>query len=1028
MRVPNISTYYAATFRLGNLTEDLKNANEVISTQKRINEISDDPLGLSQVLSLRNSIGNLEQIEKNVIMGKSWLEGVEASLDSVNNLILDAKSEVSRLTNDSTTADERQNAVARIDHIINQIVSLGNTQVNDSYIFGGTRTDVIPLEYDTSVDPNRVLYKGNETPFEIRTDRNSGVQVGRNGKTTFWDDTITINATNNKVVFTEDNGHGSASEKVLTATILDGKYTAQSLETAVRNGLNQASEENGYGAGYLVSYDADAKKFDIREDGSYGGYLKTQFLWETGNQAHINDITASSTIDPDDINISTNPAALTIGTPEPHGTEPFTLVWQKNDTWKVVNNPGYVLSSSMISGTPDRIDIDLNESGTPDISIKLDAPVNHKGDFISFEIIPAGEDDSIGHEIGFNDRDLIHAPPVSDTPARFITDLVFEDGSNDEVFFQEVNSTGGTSTFSIDLNTTGVDVTYVDMQALAGDIKAKMEAASAAGPNQIEYNVSYDPGTSRFNIREKGTDLDELYLQWDVGNSAAATLGFYGAPDATIYPASDLALNRTIVLDDTNNTFSFQETGVLGTAGTAITATVAQGTYRNATSFAAAIEAALDTASGYAPPAYDVTYDSGTNRFNIQDTGANLSEFSLLWKTGGPASDYLAKSLGQSPVVDYTGRLSYDSNTDPVIMTFDQENNWIDFSETDQNGNTITAGIQIPEGDYTNPNHLAALIQTEMRAASYNGVDYAVSYDAVEQEFVFKEGGNADIASFRLLWHSGEHANESAADQLGFAGTHDDRAIFSISDEPVVNLTINGSNNKIDFMEVSGSNSGKTAGYLTASVAEKTYTSHADLAGEIEKALEAESHIKGNKIDYTVAWDDVTKKYTIKENGSDLEAFHLQWRTGDNAPAAVGGSGESIGEILGFDPVSDDVHTPIKSTRDVEWGIFNTLLDLKQYLSDNDRDGIERTLGRLEADFDNMTSKIVDTGMKYTRLEIRETITRDVGLSLDQRRSMIEDADIIEAIMNLQSIQTAYQAALASTSQVLNISLVDYLR
>jgi flagellar hook-associated protein 3 FlgL len=177
-----------------------------------------------------------------------------------------------------------------------------------------------------------------------------------------------------------------------------------------------------------------------------------------------------------------------------------------------------------------------------------------------------------------------------------------------------------------------------------------------------------------------------------------------------------------------------------------------------------------------------------------------------------------------------------------------------------------------------------------------------------------------------------------------------------------------------------------------------------------------------------VAWDEVTKKFTIKENGSELDAFHLQWQTGDNAPAAVGGAGESIGEILGFDALSDDVHTAIKSTRGVEWGIFTTLVDLKQYLSDNDRDGIERSLGRLEADFDNMTSKIVDTGMKYSRLEVRETITRDVGLSLDQRRSMIEDADIIEAIMNLQGIQTAYQAALASTSQVLNISLVDYLR
>ena len=96
MRTPNISTYYTATYRLGNLTEDLKNANEVISTQKQINEISDDPLGLSQALSLKNSIGNLEQIERNVVMGKSWLESVENAMSSVNDLILEAKTEVLR--------------------------------------------------------------------------------------------------------------------------------------------------------------------------------------------------------------------------------------------------------------------------------------------------------------------------------------------------------------------------------------------------------------------------------------------------------------------------------------------------------------------------------------------------------------------------------------------------------------------------------------------------------------------------------------------------------------------------------------------------------------------------------------------------------------------------------------------------------------------------------------------------------------------------------------------------------------------
>nr|NJM03602.1 flagellar hook-associated protein FlgL [Desulfobacula sp.] len=1027
MRVPTISTYVNATYSLGSLTSRLQTANEIMSTQKRINEISDDPLGLSQVLSLRNSIGNLDQIQTNVTMGKSWLKGAESALDSVNDLILDAKADVLRLANDSSTADERQDAIERINSILEQIVSLGNTQVNGSYIFSGTDTNIIPFVYDTSVDPEEVVYQGNHTPFEIRTDRNSGVQVGRDGYETFWDQEIEINSTNNKIVFKEDNGHGSASEIVLTATVPDGLYTVEKLETAVKNALNDASAKDGYGVTYMVEYDGDQNKYIIREDGSFNGYLKTEFMWETGGEAYINNIAASSSIDPDDIHISVNKAALTIDTPEPWGTDPFKLVWQGDNTWQVLNNPGYVITPSMISGTADSVEIDLDESGTPDITIKLDAPVNNVGDYIQFEIVTAKGDLSVGNEIGFNGDNSISAPPVSDHQAQYITELVIRDGINDEIVFQEVNSTGGATTLTVDLNTTGADITYVDMADLADSIESKLEAASAGGPNSIDYDVSYDPETSRFKIREKGTALDELNLQWSLSN-AASTLGFYSVDDRTVYPSSDIVLDRTIVLDNTNNTFSFRETDLLAVPGAVLTATVAPGTYRDATSFAAAIEASLDAATANIPPAdYSVTYDAGSNRFTIADISGNLLEMELLWNSEGPSSDTLAKALGYSPEVDYTGAVSHTGGSDPVIMTFDQTNNWIDFSETDENGNTINMSIQIPEGDYTNPDYVAALVQTEMRAASFHSVDYSVSYDAVEGEFIFKEGGNADISSFSLLWYSGDHPSTNAADMLGFAATNDDKAGFSLSDKSIVNITIDASNNKIDFQEVATGNSGKVSDNLTASIAQKTYASHEELAREVEKAMEAESRNNGNAIDYTVAWDEGTQKFTIKENGTRLDEFHLQWKTGDNAPASLGGTGEGIGSILGFDSLADDVVKPVTGNREVEWGIFNTLMDLKQYLSENDTDGIERTIGRLETNFDNITSRIVDVGMKYSRLEVRETITSQVTLSLKERRSMIEDADMIEALMNFQNIKTAYEAALASTSQILNVSLVDYI-
>ena len=62
------------------------------------------------------------------------------------------------------------------------------------------------------------------------------------------------------------------------------------------------------------------------------------------------------------------------------------------------------------------------------------------------------------------------------------------------------------------------------------------------------------------------------------------------------------------------------------------------------------------------------------------------------------------------------------------------------------------------------------------------------------------------------------------------------------------------------------------------------------------------------------------------------------------------------------------------------------------------------------------------------RMEVKGKILEDMNLSNTERLSKIEDADITEAIMNLKSVEFAYQATLASSSKVMTMSLVDYLR
>lgn len=1033
MRTPNISTYYNATYRLGNLTEDLKNANEVVSTQKQINEISDDPLGLSQTLSLRNSIASLEQIERNVFMGKSWLESVENAMNSVNNLILEAKSETSRLANDSTTIDERAAAVERIDNIIEQIITLGNTQVNGNYIFSGTETTVAPIEYDTESQPNQVNYLGNDIPFEIRTDKQAGVAVGRVGGETFWDQSIDINVTNNKIVFKEDNGHGSASVKVIEADIPEGVYTKETLAVAVRNAINEASGSQGYGASYLVDWDEAGQKFSIQEDGSYNGFLRTQFMWKTGEDPVLSDIKTSSLINPDDVNIALlDKTSLTLGTPTPHGTEPFTLTWNGQGEWLVSGNPGYILPAK-IQGTASSVDIDLDENGFADISISLDKEVVQEGESISFEIIPYRGDHSIGHEMGFADTDMTYVPPVSDNRPEFITDLTITGGVNDTIDFVEVNSTGGVS---VTLTATLTAGNYTDMDLLSAEIEAQLEAASAAptsGANTIDYAVSYDAENSRFNIRENGSSLNEIRMLWSNTTGAsttAATLGYYPLDDIVSYPVSDnTPTHGSITIDNTNNHIDFVETNTAGVA-TTLTAVVSARVYKSITDLETEVEAALNNASAASGNTvlYDVTYDNVLEQFTIQRTsGTALSDFDLLWSTGANTDQTIGKTLGYDTATDDIVGLIHTSDVPPVLLTFQGKDNLIEFTEIRLDGTeTDEIAIRIPEGDYTNLNAVAVAIETAMESASPNNVDYDVQYDYTLGQFRIK-GSDAQIKGFNLLWQSGANAAESAAGLLGFDSTADDRVGYAESDAQIINLVINTTNNKINFKEVTAENAGKEAANLTASVKAKTYTNYSDLAREIEIAMEAESKANGNAVNYKVTWDDVTERFTIKENGNRLETFHLQWGTGADAPVSVGGSGQGIGSLIGFNP-EDDIKTAVQSSKDVEWGIFNTLIDLKKYLTDNDTDGINRSIGRLELNYSTMTSRIVDSGMKYSRLQVRETITSEVSLSMTERKTMIEDADIVESIMKLQGIETAYQAALSSTSRVLNLSLVDYMR
>jgi flagellar hook-associated protein 3 FlgL len=87
--------------------------------------------------------------------------------------------------------------------------------------------------------------------------------------------------------------------------------------------------------------------------------------------------------------------------------------------------------------------------------------------------------------------------------------------------------------------------------------------------------------------------------------------------------------------------------------------------------------------------------------------------------------------------------------------------------------------------------------------------------------------------------------------------------------------------------------------------------------------------------------------------------------------------------------------------------------------------------GRL-ADLDSrmnvMLGQVADVGTRYGALKAARSANEKTVMDLKGEISAVEDIDLAEVIVELQTQEVAYQAALGATSRVLQPSLMDFLR
>jgi flagellar hook-associated protein 3 len=296
MRITHTTLYQASQTQLADLLGEYQKANLEVVSGKKINILSDDPVGIGRVVDLRSSLSNLDQMSKNINTANTWLTGAETALSSVASIADDAKVLAISMNNASMSSAERANAAVQVDGMLGQLLDLANTRVDGQYIFSGTKTDTKPFAFDNPTNPTTTAYSGNAGAFTLKTGKDTSMAVGYAGDALFDSQTLTVDVTNNKIDFQEAVG-GAPLDPELTATIPSGNYTRESLANAIGTAMNNASAppSGPNGLTYTVTYDATTKAYIIQNNGT-----DVKLLWGSGTNAN-QSIASDIGFDPVDV-------------------------------------------------------------------------------------------------------------------------------------------------------------------------------------------------------------------------------------------------------------------------------------------------------------------------------------------------------------------------------------------------------------------------------------------------------------------------------------------------------------------------------------------------------------------------------------------------------------------------------------------------------------------------------------------------------------------------------------------------------
>lgn len=145
MRVTDRLLFDGLTKNLQRNSSELFRLQNIVSTGKKINKPSDDPVSLSKILEYDELISRSDQYTENINHAIGFLGVSDSALSGVGDILIRAKELAVAQSNDTMNADDRKSASIEVQNLFEEAVQLANTKLGDRYIFAGYKTQTEPF-------------------------------------------------------------------------------------------------------------------------------------------------------------------------------------------------------------------------------------------------------------------------------------------------------------------------------------------------------------------------------------------------------------------------------------------------------------------------------------------------------------------------------------------------------------------------------------------------------------------------------------------------------------------------------------------------------------------------------------------------------------------------------------------------------------------------------------------------------------------------------------------------------------------